>query len=648
MEPLPAGAELDGFFIEEELYNGAMARIYRARDLLTDEVVALKVPFGDIINNPVLYYHYQNEERIGRLLNHPHVVRFFYRNRSRQYIIQEYVPGVDLRKHVGRGKKINFSQARDIILQIAEALTYLHSMGVIHLDLKPENIIICHEQVKLIDFGLAVKSDLPDLLAEDFSAPHGTPFYIAPEQLVGIRDEPRSDIYSLGVIFFEMMTGHLPFPRSRKLSQTRLRLKSDPVPPRHHDPEFDSRVQEIILKSLSRLPEDRYENASMLVHDLQNIEQVQVTELGLKKKKPWWFFAQFRPPSRFSDRGNRSFFSPVDKPQLLGAVINNDSADQVVEEMRRRALVLDAEVTLLTVIEEEDDSHFLKYGLEVAGEQLRSRLEHFVQRFRRYNIDPTIRLIRGEATDVILSVAQQLQAVCIVLGPSRKPGLFGTSVVEKVTAKSKTEVLIARSKPHTLVWTAQGLPIDQLSEEQVVAIDIFLVDGWFNHVSWLAELALSLLRKSGKQMDLASDHCAVGRWLADLHKDHYWAKIAHRIDPVHNQLHKVAGEMASLAETNNLQGMKKVYQSRALQLSCGLRERFIEVSRLIREWSGYHGVNSIPVLRAADCPLFHGDAPVGGPLLELHTIRNYLESHVPEPDGLPCHGSEKKEYMDKV
>ena len=635
MEPMQAGDRLDGFQIENSLHDGAMARIYRARDLLTDEVVALKVPFGDIINTPILFYHYQNEERIGRLLNHPHVVRFFHRNRSRQYIIQEYVPGSDLRKSMGGKKKIEFSRARAIILQIADALTYLHGCGVIHLDLKPENIILFKGRIKLIDFGLAVKSGLPDLLAEDFSSPHGTPFYIAPEQIAGIRSEPRSDIYSLGIILYEMLTGQLPFPRSTRLSDTRLRLKSDPVPPRYYEPELDPNIQEILLKALAVKPEDRYESAADFSHDLQHLEQVQVTELGQRTKKPFWFLARFKPAVSFSHRPPS--FSPSDKPQLLGAVIDDDSADNVVEALRRRVLMLGAEVTLLTVLEEEDDSHFLKYGREVAGEQLRNRLEHFVQRFRRYNIDPTIRLIRGNASEVICTVARQLQAVCVVLGPSRKPGLFGSSVVKKVMAGLKTEVLIAETTPHTLVWRMQGMAIDQLSEEQVIAIDIFLVDGWFNHVSWLAELALSLLLDSGQDVDPDSGHCLVGKWLTELRKDPYWQAVARHLDPVHGQLHAVAEKMIQLAGSGDLEAMKNIYRYNALPLSCRLREKFAGVSRLIREWSGHDGLQQIPALLSEKCPLFDKDTPVGGPLLELHMIRHYLESRAEdESNPTPC------------
>ena len=645
MEPLQPGDRLDGFLIENSLYEGAMARIYRARDLLTDEVVALKVPFGDIINTPILFYHYQNEERIGRLLNHPHVVRFFHRNRSRQYIIQEYVPGSDLRKSMGRNRKLEFSQACAIVLQIADALTYLHGCGVIHLDLKPENIILFKGRIKLIDFGLAVKSTLPDLLAEDFSSPHGTPFYIAPEQIAGIRSEPRSDIYSLGVILYEMLTGELPFPRSTKLSDTRLRLKSDPVPPRYYEPELDPKIQEILLKALAVKPEDRYESAARLSYDLEHLEKVRVTERGKRTKKPFWFLARFKPAVSFSPRP--SSFSTSDKPQLLGAVIDDDSADNVVEALRRRVLMLGAEVTLLTVLEEEDDSHFLKYGREVAGEQLRNRLEHFVQRFRRYNIDPTIRLIRGNASEVICTVARQLHAVCVVLGPSRKPGLFGSSVVKKVITKLETEVLIAETTPHTLVWTMQDIAIDRLSEEQVIAIDIFLVDGWFNHVSWLADLALSLLLDSGTEVELDSGHCLIGKWLSELRRDPYWQRVARHLDPIHTELHEVAKKMIRLAKRGDLVAMKNTYRYSALPLSCTLREKFAKVSRLIREWSGHYELQQIPALLSEKCPLFDKEAPVGGPLLELHMIRHYLEGRAedgpkPHPMDSVKHKTEGK------
>jgi len=123
MATLQVGDTIDTFTIEEILYGGGMAQIYRAIDLLTDQTVALKVPLGDILNHPMRFYHYQNEERIGRFLNHPGVVRFYYRKRSRQYIIQEYVAGKELRTLVGPGKTLSVAGAMPLIRQLAEALT---------------------------------------------------------------------------------------------------------------------------------------------------------------------------------------------------------------------------------------------------------------------------------------------------------------------------------------------------------------------------------------------------------------------------------------------------------------------------------------------------------------------------------------------
>ena len=300
MESLQPGNTLDTFTIEKELHRSAMAKLFLATDILTDETVVLKVPFGDILNNPIQFYHYQNEERIGRTLSHPNIVRFFSRNRSRQYIVMEHVPGKDLRSMVGKGKKNEFSRAGPLIQQIADALSYLHGRGIIHLDLKPENIMITVDsQVKLLDFGFATKEGLPDLLTEDFFLPHGTPDYIAPEQIVGHRREIRSDIYSLGILLYEMLIGRLPYSSSTRLSKTRRRLKFDAVPPRHYDQTIPPQIQQIILKCLERQPENRYNSAMALAEDLQNYQNLPITNRGLNRKKPSFFFAFFSPIPSF-------------------------------------------------------------------------------------------------------------------------------------------------------------------------------------------------------------------------------------------------------------------------------------------------------------------------------------------------------------
>jgi len=635
MQNLKPGNRIDSFQVEQEVHGGAMARIYRCRDLLTDEIVALKVPLGDIINNPLLYYHYQNEERIGRLLDHPNIVRFLYRNRSSQYIIQEYLPGPDLRSRVGHGKQMDFATAREHVLQICQALEYMHGHGVLHLDLKPENIIVLHGRLKIIDFGLAVKKGMPDLLGRDFTSPHGTPFYIAPEQLAGIRTMPASDIYALGVMLFEMLTGELPFPRSKKLSVTRLRLRAEPIPPRYFVPDMDCHIQEIILRMLRRDPEERYPALPALMRDLRNPEQVRITEAGRRRQKPWFFLARLRPAASFTRAGRNTRDWQPRSRQILAAVLDDDKAHLVVEEARRLVLLDGGEVTLLTVLEEEDDSHFLKYGQQVAGERLRSRLESFVQRLRRYSIDPTVRLIRGRAADVIVELAEELHAEKIVLGPSRSKGLWQGSVLKQVRKKCPGRVVSADPEQSDYDWSIYENKISQLSREQVVAFDIFLVDAWFDHLGWLADLALHLVLRHEETAGADRENaCLVGRWLVRVGQGQpCWRGIVNRVSPVHEQLHQVAGEMVCLGKNREYAAMKRLYQSRALSLSCQLQRCFADTSKMVREWSGAYAVRPVPVLLLTGCPLLNRGQPVGGPLLQLHTIRTFLETR--QSDGPP-------------
>jgi len=208
------GDALDIFILRSELHKGAMATLFLAEDLLSRQKVVLKIPSDDILNQPILLYHYQNEERISRLLDHPGIIHFIHRQRSRQYLIMEYVQGDDLRSRVGSRHRLGLNTALALMIRLCEVVSYLHEHGIVHLDLKPENIICLKDSsIKVIDFGLASCRYLPDLLSCDLKNPQGTPWYIAPEQLLGERTDPRCDIYSMGMLFYEMLTGLLPWPR---------------------------------------------------------------------------------------------------------------------------------------------------------------------------------------------------------------------------------------------------------------------------------------------------------------------------------------------------------------------------------------------------------------------------------------------------
>lgn len=448
------GDYLDNFQIKAVLHSGAMAQIYKALDMLSGETVALKVPFGDILNNRILYYHFQNEERISPFLNHANIVRFMVGDRSRQYGIMEYIPGQDLRTLFAAKTKLPLEPALGLAIQIAEGLRYLHSQDIIHLDIKPENIMITPDNaVKILDFGLACKKSLGDLLTEDFISPHGTPYYISPEQIEGQRNDNRSDLYSLSMILYEALTGKLPFARANRLSRVRDRLKMDPVPPRHYDDRIPPSIQEIILKALARDPEDRYSSAEAMKADLLAYEKVPVTEKGMNTDKP----------SRWRSRFKRTFSSskalsghpdgdPSAKkrfPHILGTIVDHETSDLVIEKVKRQALVSGADVTLLTVVDEQTDSDFTKYQTAVDGERFRKRIDRYVKLLRRYDIDPVVRILEGDVAEVVAQLAQKLQADFIVLGPPRKKGLkkmFGGSTIDRLIRKAPCHVVVAETE----------------------------------------------------------------------------------------------------------------------------------------------------------------------------------------------------------
>ncbi|HZR63749.1 MAG TPA: serine/threonine-protein kinase [Terriglobales bacterium] len=280
MTALHTGDKLDDYRIENVAARSGMASIFRATDERTGQTVAIKVPHPEMEADPVFYDRFQREQQIGEKLDHPNVMKVFPNgDHSQFYMAMEWVDGRLLRQILNEQRKFPPERAINIALQIARALEYIHTQGVVHRDLKPENIMVDkHDRIKLIDFGIAANVGSKRLTFAKFTQTMGTPDYISPEQVKGKRGDARSDIYALGVMLYEMLTGKVPFTGSNAFTIMNDRLLNNPVPPREIDPSISPQMQEIIYRAIERDPGKRYQSAREFVHDLQHPETVGVAD----------------------------------------------------------------------------------------------------------------------------------------------------------------------------------------------------------------------------------------------------------------------------------------------------------------------------------------------------------------------------------
>jgi serine/threonine protein kinase len=274
-----AGAQIDSYRIEASIARSGMATIYRAIDVRDDRVVALKIPHPDLEADPILFDRFQRESGIGEKLVHPKVMRVFGgEKRSRIYMVMEWCDGRLLRQVMDEGRMPQ-ERAIAIAIGVLDALEYIHANGVVHRDLKPENIMVdAHDNIKLIDFGIAGDAAARRLTYANFTAAIGTPNYISPEQVKGKRGDGRSDIYSMGVILYEMLTGKLPFTGPTPLAAMNERLLNHPVPPSVADPSISPQLQEILYRALERDAKNRYAHAQEFERDLEHMDQVGVED----------------------------------------------------------------------------------------------------------------------------------------------------------------------------------------------------------------------------------------------------------------------------------------------------------------------------------------------------------------------------------
>ncbi|UCE00181.1 MAG: serine/threonine protein kinase [Chloroflexota bacterium] len=261
--------------IVNTLGKGGMAVVYLARDLTLERNVAIKVLLQAFSKDPAFREHFHQEAKAAANLSHPNIVTIydFGFDEDRLFIIMEYVPGSDLKQLQKDAELFEIDRTLKLIRQVCAGVGYAHRASLVHCDIKPQNLLISPENhLKVVDFGIAraLASITP---GEKADIVWGSPHYFSPEQAAGIAPSPSSDVYSIGIIMYEMLTGQLPFKASTSTELARMQREILPTAPRQLNPDIPPDLEQILLKVLSKEPAARYRTADQLGRVLLALQQ---------------------------------------------------------------------------------------------------------------------------------------------------------------------------------------------------------------------------------------------------------------------------------------------------------------------------------------------------------------------------------------
>ena len=273
MRELAIGDVLDGYRVEALLARGGMASIFEAVDERTGDVVALKIPHLHYEADVVFWERFRREEELALRLDHPGLVRArpAIREKSRVYLVMEYVPGRSLAAILREEGPLAPPRAVELARQTCDALAYLHAMGVVHRDVKPDNVLVTAEgRAKLLDLGIAHVESARKLTLSGLTASIGTPDYMAPEQLRGKPGDARADVYALGTMLYELLTGRLPFEGADWEARMRSKRLEEPLPPSAHVPGLAPALDAVVMRAIEPDPRDRHQTAADLLAELRD------------------------------------------------------------------------------------------------------------------------------------------------------------------------------------------------------------------------------------------------------------------------------------------------------------------------------------------------------------------------------------------
>ncbi len=476
MKLLQPGAELDGFVIDACIHAGGMAHIYAvhyAKGAIDPGFpMVMKIPrmtAGDGAENIVSF---EVEHQLMQVLTGPHVPRFVAAGDldNVPHLVMEHVPGKTLDHWLAKPgvahTPLDASTVAQLGEAIARALHSLHRQNACHLDLKPANVLIKPDgSAVLLDFGLSCHAHYPDLLAEELRKAVGSPAWIAPEQVVGVRGDPRSDVFALGVMLYELATGELPFGAPTTAGGMRQRLWMDPKPLRAHRPDLPEWLQEVVLKCLEHEAALRYPSAAHLALDLANPTQVKVTARG-KRTQGTGFKEHFKRWIKAAGKHYQPSPMPsqqIDEvPILMVAVPHHDVTDVTLYSLRQavgRSLGIrpGARLACVTVISPGDTSSTQSEHSETSVHRRHlAMLRQWAEPLDLEGHQTSFHVLESnDVAGALVRYAEGNHVSMIVMGAA-------THGIQMQRFVATVPIKVAMDAPCTVILVKQNLPFERL------------------------------------------------------------------------------------------------------------------------------------------------------------------------------------------